>query len=371
VSVTLSQDDLRAVTTACASKSFTSDRLWLNGVEQDVTTSNRFKACIEGVRRLASDRTDSKTGEIIVRKEDWNKYNVHLVSENNFPTAAGLASSAAGYAALVASLAALFCAVETFEGELSTIARQGSGSACRSMYGGFVAWRKGGGKEDASDSKAEQICDENHWPQLRAVILVVSDKKKETSSTDGMNTSVRTSKLLAYRAECVVEERMAAIEAAFKERNFSEFGLITMADSNQFHATCLDTYPPIFYLNDTSREIINLVHKYNSAKGEVCAAYTFDAGPNAVIYTTERDVVEVTAIVTRKYFDGAADLDYINDKVVAEEAGAVELDDVYLDLVGSGSVGSVGSVFVTKMGGGPRVLELADSLVDSATGLMR
>ena len=51
-----------------------------------------------------------------------------------------------------------------------------------------------------------------------------------------------------------------------------------MQDSNQFHAVCLDTYPPIFYLNETSRAIIRLVTNYNAAVGEVRAAYTFDAG---------------------------------------------------------------------------------------------
>ena len=61
-----------------------------------------------------------------------------------------------------------------------------------------------------------------------------------------------------------------------------------MQDSNQFHAVCLDTYPPIFYMNDTSKAIIRLVHALNAFNGSICAAYTFDAGPNAVIYTLEK-----------------------------------------------------------------------------------
>lgn len=63
---------------------------------------------------------------------------------------------------------------------------------------------------------------------------------------------------------------------------------ICMQDSNQFHAVCLDTYPPIFYMNDTSKAIIRLVHALNDFNGSICAAYTFDAGPNAVIYTLEK-----------------------------------------------------------------------------------
>ena len=80
-----------------------------------------------------------------------------------------------------------------------------------------------------------------------------------------------------------------------------------MADSNQFHATCLDTYPPVFYLNDVSRRIIGLVHALNgeapAAKGvtppapHIIAAYTFDAGPNAVIFTTRAHAAGVLALL--------------------------------------------------------------------------
>jgi len=118
---------------------------------------------------------------------------------------------------------------ETYPGELSTIARQGSGSACRSLYGGFVAWRMGSHNPTASDSMAEQLCDESHWPALRAVILVISDDKKDTSSTEGMSTSVKTSKLLGYRASSgLVDERMAEITAAYQARDFPAFGQVTM-----------------------------------------------------------------------------------------------------------------------------------------------
>ena len=91
------------------------------------------------------------------------------------------------------------CAVEeTYPGELSTIARQGSGSSCRSLYGGFVKWEMGT-NVDGSDSRAVQVADETHWPEIEALILVVSDQKKETGSTRGMDNSVRTSTLLDVR----------------------------------------------------------------------------------------------------------------------------------------------------------------------------
>ena len=123
---------------------------------------------------------------------------------------------------------------------------------------------------------------------MRAIILVVSDTEKDTSSTNGMETSKATSVLLAHRASAIVQGRLEEIEHAYLNKDFQTFGRITMMDSNQFHAVCMDTYPPIFYMNDTSKAIIHLVHTINRAFGSIKAAYTFDAGPNAVIYTLEK-----------------------------------------------------------------------------------
>lgn len=119
------------------------------------------------------------------------------------------------------------------------------------------------------------------------MVLVVSDKEKDTSSTSGMETSRLTSPLLQYRASSVVQARLEEMEKAFLAKDFETFGKLTMQDSNQFHAVCLDTYPPVFYMNDISRIIIRLVHVINKAAGKLMAAYTFDAGPNAVIYTLD------------------------------------------------------------------------------------
>jgi len=123
---------------------------------------------------------------------------------------------------------------------------------------------------------------------MRAVVLVVSDKEKDTASTYGMETSKNTSPLLKFRAETVVPSRLQQIEEAILNKDFETFGRITMQDSNEFHAICLDTYPPIFYMNDVSKAIIRLLSVVNENAGRVVAAYTFDAGPNAVIYTLEK-----------------------------------------------------------------------------------
>jgi diphosphomevalonate decarboxylase len=359
VSVTLDQSDLRAVTTAAASAKFTKDRLWLNGVEEEgAATSKRFRACVDGIKLLAKEPAK------------WKDLNVHVSSYNTFPTAAGLASSAAGYAALVAALAKLMDAQEEYPGQLSTLARQGSGSACRSLYGGFVAWRKGTPPE-WNDSMAVQIADENHWPELRAVILVVSDTKKDTSSTAGMSTSVATSTLLPHRIAEVVPQRMKDIEEAFLAKDFAKFGELTMRDSNQFHAVCADTYPPIFYMNDISRMAVRIVHAYNAWAGEVRAAYTFDAGPNAVLYTLDKFVVEVGALMLH-YFPGTAgNDDYISNPTFGKEISEFILDRELIkhcDKTGRNpTAGDVKMIYYTKSGPGPLTVE--EPNLDPMTGL--
>ena len=133
-----------------------------------------------------------------------------------------------------------------------------------------------------------EVAPREHWPELQALICVVSDAKKGTPSTAGMQRTVATSPLLKERIRSVVPKRMTDISAAIQARDFDQFADITMADSNNFHACCLDTQPPIFYMNDTSRNIIQIVEEINRASlesgGKRLIAYTYDAGPNAVLY---------------------------------------------------------------------------------------
>lgn len=160
-----------------------------------------------------------------------NQY-LHIVSQNNFPTAAGLASSAAGYAALAYGLCLLFGIDDTER--ISTLARLGSGSACRSLYGGFVHWIAG---SDHKSSIARQIQAEGVWSSMRVLVLVVNDHRKDTTSSDGMKLSVETSELILKRAQDIVPQRVTRMLTAIKERNFHDFAEITMKDSNQFQLT--------------------------------------------------------------------------------------------------------------------------------------
>ena len=267
------------------------------------------------------------------------------MSENNFPTAAGLASSAAGFAALVKAIADMY-SLPCTAGNLSMIARQGSGSACRSLFGGFVAWDMGS-LPSGLDSLAVQVAPASHWPGIRAAILVVSAAKKDVSSTSGMQATVATSGLFSHRAANQVPARLEAMKKAVLARDFEAFADLTMRDSNQFHAVCLDTSPPIFYMNDISRMAIRVVEELNRVTGRKVAAYTFDAGPNAVIYYEEKD--EALVLGTLK----AVGLDGVDGWVPKGETVKAQLPEGFDERLGDALKEGVSRVILTGVGEGP------------------
>lgn len=285
---------------------------------------------------------------------EFSHWKVHICSHNNFPTAAGLASSASGFAALAYSLAKLY-QLSASPKELSLIARQGSGSACRSLFGGFVAWREGTAA-DGSDSFAEQVASEAHWPDMHALICVVSDDKKGTSSTAGMQRTVETSALFPQRLQ-VVPERMRAITEAIQKHDFDTFAAITMKDSNQFHAVALDTDPPIFYMNDVSRAIISVVTEYNRVAletgGKRKAAYTFDAGPNAVIYAPRENMKEIIELIV-SYFPQESFSDPFQ-LFAGASVQARRVDGFNPAVAKQFGTGAVKTLIHTSVGDGPRV----------------
>lgn len=160
ISATLDTDHLCAKTTVMISPNFKHDRIWLNGREEDIMNI-RLQNCLTEIKKRAGD------------SNHMDQWKIHICSENNFPTSAGLASSAAGYACLVIALAKLY----EVKGDITAIARVGSGSACRSILGGFVRWYMGS-QTDGTDSIAKQIVPASYWPEMRILILVVNEAKK-------------------------------------------------------------------------------------------------------------------------------------------------------------------------------------------------
>lgn len=152
---------------------------------------------------------------------------------NSFPTGAGLASSASGLSALALAVAYHYglepLGDQPLLTELSALVRRGSGSACRSLFGGFVEWRRGE-RADGADSVAVQLAPASAWPSLRIIVLVLSDTEKETPSTEGMQRTANTCRLLQYRVEHTVPARLETLRKAIRERDFDTFGRIAMED---------------------------------------------------------------------------------------------------------------------------------------------
>ena len=268
-------EQLKTRTTVFFSPRLKNDELWLNGKKMDLND----KETSERLQQLD-----------VVRQKAGITERALIVSLNCFPTAAGFASSAAGLAALAVA-ASKAAGLNLSSEELSILARLGSGSASRSVVGGFVEWRKGS-KSDGSDSIAVQIAPASHWMELRNVIAITNPEKKKVSSRAGMKQTLATSVLYPERLQ-YVEKAVEEMKKAVLAKDFQKFGELTMRESSNMHAVMLDTWPPIIYLNDISREIIYAVNELNAAEGKIIAAYTFDAGPNAHIYTLEEHVPKV------------------------------------------------------------------------------
>lgn len=272
ISVTMDKT-LRTITSVKFEAKMKKDRLVLNGREAGGSEVARASRVLDAIRRKAGIRTRA-----------------FVVSKNNFPTAAGIASSASGFAAL-ACAGADAAGLKPKGRELSIFARMGSGSACRSVLGGFVEWKMGS-RKDGSDSYAVQIAPASHWSSLRNVIAITNPERKKVGSADGMEVTTKTSTLYPERVKSR-PKILALMRRAILRRDLSSFLELTMRESSHMHAVMLDSFPPIIYLNDISREIMAGVHEFNRRKGRICAGYTFDAGPNAHVYTEEKCAKEV------------------------------------------------------------------------------
>ena len=231
--------------------------------------------------------------------------------------------------------------------------------------GGYVAWNKGA-QDDGSDSVAYQVAPASHWPDIRALVLVASAAKKDVSSTAGMQQTVASSTLFAHRAQEVVPKRMRAMEKAIHHRDFGSFATLTMKDSNNFHATCLDTDPPIFYMNDVSRAAVRMCEALNAHhastgtspttpgqdnSGHICA-YTFDAGPNAVVYYLADRETEVAGFF-KALLKGKEGWEGKRGNAVKEKHVVLEGTEAAAEVLQKG----VSRVILTGVGDGPRVTE--------------
>jgi diphosphomevalonate decarboxylase len=251
-----------------------SDRFWLNG-----------RPASAGPLQGAVDFLD------LVREEAGLSQFAEIRSHNNFPTASGLASSASGFAAL-AGAASTAAGLHLSRRELSRLARRGSGSASRSIFGGFVEWQAGH-RADGLDCYARPLFPPDHWPELRDVVVIVADAfEKSVRSAQAMQNTIRTSPFYAERLR-TVPKRLAGIRSALRARSADRFLELVIEECDDFRRVCETTVPSLDYLTPASRAVLAAVLDLNRSSGHPIAGYTHDAGAHVHVFTFREHVPKV------------------------------------------------------------------------------
>ena len=293
-SISMTLADAHTTTTVAwdNSANLPTDRIVIDGVQLQGAPAERIVAHIDRLRALAG----------VYHK-------ARVVSNNNFPMASGIASSASGFAALtVAASAALGLQLDATQ--LSAVARQASGSASRSLFGGFVEWERGWGQGASEEERGEregesllsphstfldsrsvahQMHDEDHWA-LRDVIAIVSTAAKRVSSSSGHRLAA-TSPFNAARTQCV-SEWLATVRRAIAERDFSLLGPVLEADALAMHAVMMTSAPSLLYWQAGTLEVLHAVRAWREEEG-VPVYFTIDAGPNVHLICEADTAAEV------------------------------------------------------------------------------
>ena len=280
-SISMTLADAHTTTTVAwdSSSNLPTDRIVIDGVQLQGAPAERIVAHIDRLRALAGV-----------------SHKARVVSNNNFPMAAGIASSASGFAALtVAASAALGLQLDATQ--LSAVARQASGSASRSLFGGFVEWERGWGQGVGEEERGEregesllsphstfldsrsvahQMHDEDHWA-LRDVIAIVSAGAKRVSSSSGHRLAA-TSPFNAARTQCV-SEWLTTVRRAIAARDFSLLGPVLESDALAMHAVMMTSAPSLLYWQAGTLDVLHAVRAWREEDG-VPVYFTIDAGPN-------------------------------------------------------------------------------------------
>lgn len=258
------------------------------------TTSVVFDPSIDKDSLSINDRTIGGPGLArvttvlnAIRAEAGVPYYANVISENNFPSGAGIASSAAAFAALS------FAAVKALDLDvsierISRFARLGSGSASRSVPDGFVEWYQGNSDET---SYATSIAPTEHW-DLSDCVIVLSDGHKKTGSTEGHKLAPsspfqRTRVLDAPR-------RIDLCREAILNKDFDQLAWVIQQDSDMMHAVMMTSQPALFYWLPETLLVMDMVRAMQADGFPI--AYTIDAGPNVHLITETKNADEVFRI---------------------------------------------------------------------------
>ena len=231
-----------------------------------------------------------------------------VMTDNNFPSGAGIASSASAFAAL-ALAGSKAAGLNLSEPELSRLARRGSGSASRSIPSGFVEWQAGRSDED---SYAFSIAEPDHW-NLVDCIAIVSSSHKKTGSTEG-HSIAPTSPLQPARV-ADAPRRLEICRKAILEKDFDSFASIVELDSDMMHSVMMTSTPALHYWKPASLSVMEAIRQWRSDGLSVC--YTVDAGPNVHVICPEEDAHIVD--------NQLREIDGVMDVLVAKAGSAAKI----------------------------------------------
>src|SRR3989344_3523767 len=270
-SISMTLDKLHTTTTIEFKEKMKSDEVKIDGKKIEGMELERVSKHLDLIRKI-------KREEIYAKVE----------SQNNFPKAAGLASSASAFAALsLAATKALDLHLENKE--LSILARQGSGSASRSIEGGFCEWMKGT-LSDGSDSYAKMIAPQDHWNELRMIVTVLTQKEKKIKSRTGMTQTVETSPLYKTWLD-TVENDLRKVREGIMEKMFSQLGSVAEMNALKMHSTMLTTNPPIIYWEPET--VILMKEVLQMREDGIECYFTIDGGPQVKILCLEKSVKKI------------------------------------------------------------------------------
>jgi len=267
-SISINLDGLFTRTTISFQSSLPFDELIINGREIAGSALERVSLILDLVRDMAGI-----------------KERAEIISENNFPSGAGIASSASAFAAL-ALASSKAAGLDLNERELSRLARRGSGSAARSIPNGFVEWQMGTGDED---SFAFSIAPREHWALIDC-IAIISASHKKTGSTEG-HALAGTSPLQSARV-ADAPRRIEICHRAILERDFNSLASIVELDSDMMHAVMMTSNPALHYWLPASMAVMQSVREWREAGASAC--YTVDAGANVHVLCPEKEADELT-----------------------------------------------------------------------------
>lgn len=275
-SISMTCKGLFTTTTVEFSKKYKKDIFIINGKKLE-NDEKQVSSHLERIRKLAKIRERAK-----------------VVSRTNFPIKAGLGSSASGLASftLAASRAA---GLVLSRKELSILTRQGSGSASRSVFGGFVEWKKGK-RRDGRDSFAKQIVNENYWPDFRVIFVILSNEKKKVGSRGGMALTVKTSPFYKCWLKTIDKDLRLARKGILK-KDFSLLGSLAEHNCLKMHSLMVTTKPALIYWLPETVEVIRSVMEWREEGLE--SYFTIDAGPNVVIMCMKKDEKEIRKRLSR------------------------------------------------------------------------